>query len=724
MKKTLSMIAISLVAVVAMAKEPTKDAGITVKGSDHNGTPTFVSGDLGSLGAGHNDKAAKAFLKSQKDLLPLSGQEDFDTALVTKDELGQTHYKFAQTLKGLPVFGAEYIVHVDANGNVKAMNGRFAADDKLARNPTVDAVTSTEQAMKDLGIKGRVLGPADLTYYVNEKSALFLAWAVTVAYNNDMGPQVDVIFANARGDKGGLIGTAPKNKYAKSRKVYTCNNGTSLPGSLLWSEGGTQTSDTTAQAAFNYAGSVWDYYKNVHARDSYDGAGATIISSVHFSTSYNNAYWNGSQMVYGDGDGTQFIPLAKDLDVDAHELTHAVTERTANLTYSNESGALNEATSDIMGNSCEAYTENAGTPNANTWKVGEDIYTPGTSGDALRYMNNPTQDGYSKDYYPERITGTADNGGVHGNSGIANLAYYLMVMGGSHPRAKTSVVVTPLSTTSSTSLTMASKIWYRALTVYFTSSTNFSAARTATVNAANDLYGATAAASVTQAWDCVGAPGGSGGGGGTTTLSNGVAVTNLSGATGSWAYYKITVPASQTSLVITISGGTGDCDLYVKRGAQPTSSVWDQRPYLTGNAETVTISNPVAADYYIGLNAYAAYSGVTLKATYSGSGGGGTCTSYSGSLSGTGASQYTPSTSGYVSSVSGSHTGKLTGPVSGADFDLYLEKLSGSTWSSVASGLTSSANENVTYSGTAGTYRWRVYAYSGSGSYTLCITHP
>jgi vibriolysin len=717
------MIAISLVAVVAMAKEPTKDAGITVKGSDHNGTPTFVSGDLGSLGAGHNDKSAKAFLKAQKDLLPLSGQEDFDTALVTKDELGQTHYKFAQTLKGLPVFGAEYIVHVDASGKVKAMNGRFAADDKLPRNPTVDAVTATEQAMKDLGIKGRVLGPADLTYYVNEKSSLFLTWSVTVAYNNEMGPQVDVIFANAR-DKGGLIGTAPRNKYLKSRKVYTANNGTSLPGTLLWSEGGTQTSDTTAQAAFNYAGNVYDFYQNVFTRNSYDNAGATIISSVHYSSSYNNAFWNGSQMVYGDGDGTQFIPLSKALDVDAHELTHAVTERTANLTYSNESGALNEATSDILGNTCEAYSNNAGTPNANTWKVGEDIYTPGTAGDALRYMNNPTQDGYSKDYYPERITGTADNGGVHGNSGIANLAYYLMVMGGSHPRAKTSVVVTPLSTTSSTSLTMASKIWYRALTVYFTSSTNFSAARTATVNAATDLYGATAAATVTQAWDCVGAPGGSGGGGGTTTLSNGVAVTGLSGATGSWAYYKITVPASQTSLVITISGGTGDCDLYEKRGAQPTSTVYDNRPYLTGNAETVTISNPVAADYYIGLNAYAAYSGLTLKATYTGGGGGGGCTTYSGSLSGTGASAIQPNGTYYQTTVTGTNSGVLTGPASGADFDLYLQKWNGSAWANVASGTSSSANENVSYSGTAGYYQWKVLSYSGSGSYTLCISHP
>src|ERR1051326_6237154 len=224
-----------------------------------------------------------------------------------------------------------------------------------------------------------------------------------------------------------------------------------------------------------------------------------------------------------------------------------IPAQNAGPAHSNESGALNEATSDIMGNPCEAYSKNGGTPNSNTWKVGEDIYTPATSGDALRYMNNPTADGYSKDYYPERILGTADNGGVHGNSGIANLAYYLMVMGGTHPRGMTSVNVTALSATSSTSLDMAQRIWYRALTTYFTSSTGFAGARTGTVQAATDLYGAAAAATVTAAWDCVAAPGGTSS---ITTLTNGVAVTNQSGSTGNWANYKITVPSGQTQLQV------------------------------------------------------------------------------------------------------------------------------------------------------------------------------
>jgi Zn-dependent metalloprotease len=724
MKKLLSA-TLLLTATLAFAKTPS-ETKIKIHDQDGNGNPTFITGDMGKLGPGSADKAAKDFLKSQKDLLNLAGTEDFNLRSVETDTLGQTHVKFAETLKGLPVFGAEYVVHSDASGNVVGMNGHLAKDDaNLPRNPTVDAATATARASAEAGIvNGRTLGASSLTYVINEKGNAFLAWMTRVEYVSAQGPQVDKIFADASND-GDLILTAPENKYLKSRQTYTANNGTTLPGTLRISEGGALTGDAAIDAAHNYAGNVYDYYKTVHNRDSYDNAGATIKSSAHYSTSYNNAFWNGTQMVYGDGDGTTFIALSRALDVDAHELTHAVTERTANLTYSNESGALNEATSDILGNSCEAYSKNGGTPNANTWKVGEDIYTPNTAGDALRYMNNPTQDGSSKDYYPERYTGTSDNGGVHSNSGIANLVYYLMVMGGPHPRAKTAVNVTPLSATSSTSLDMAQRIWYRALTVYFTSSTNFQGARTATVQAATDLYGAAAAASVTSAWDCVAVPGGTGGGGGggVTTLTNGQTVTGLSGATGSFTNYKITVPTGQTQLKITMSGGTGDADLYVKRGAQPTLTVYDYRPYLTGNNETVTVTNPVAGDWYISLNGYAAYSGVSLNATYSGSTGT-QCTTYSGSLSGTGASQIQPNGTWYQTTVSGTHTGKLVGPASGADFDLYLQQWNGSAWVNVASGTGSTATENVTYSGVANYYQWNVVSYTGSGSYTLCISHP
>jgi serine protease len=196
-------------------------------------------------------------------------------------------------------------------------------------------------------------------------------------------------------------------------------------------------------------------------------------------------------------------------------------------------------------------------------------------------------------------------------------------------------------------------------------------------------------------------------------------VSSLSGSSQGWRLYKLTVPSGQSQLKITMSGGTGDADLYVRRGAAPTLSLWDYRPWLGGNNEVVTISNPAAADWYIGIFAYAAYSGVALNASYSAAA---ACTSYSGSLPGSGYAYYLPSSSGYSSAVSGSHTGKLT--ATGYDFDLYLQKYVNSTWTTVSLSNSSSSTENITYTGTSGTYRWRVYSYSGSGTFTLCVTKP
>jgi Zn-dependent metalloprotease len=713
MKKLVLILLLS--ATVAFAKSPVAESRAHIKGVDAQGVPTFVTGELGRLAAGNPGRAAAEFLRAQKDLLQLTGSEDFEAIGTTKDELGQTHIRLQERLRGLPVVGAQYIVHTDAAGNVIAMNGRVAADRNLARNPTIDGWSAIERAAAQAGIVNGAFGDKpSLVYVVNERSNAHLAWTTTVSHNDGQ-EKLDVLYADAT--NGDLVLIDSIIQHARNRRTYNANNGTSLPGTLILQETSGTTSDVTIQKAHEYAGTTYDYYSAIHARDSYNNAGATLNSTTHYSSSYNNAFWNGSQMVYGDGDGSTFGPFARALDVVSHELTHAVTDYSADLVYSYESGALNEATSDILGAAAEAWKY--GVVDSRTWKIGEDCYTPATSGDALRYMNDPVADGSSYDYYPTRYTGSGDNGGVHLNSGIANLAFKLWVTGGTHPRGKTTVSVPALNATLTTSMNMGAKIWYRALTVYMTSSTNFQGARTATAQAATDLYGAVAADVVHKGWDAVGVPGTPGGGGGTTTLTNGVAVTGIGASTGAWKHYKIAVPSGQTKLEIVMSGGTGDGDLYVKRGAQPTSSSYDYRPYLSGNNETVTVTNPVAGDWYISIYAYSTYSGVSLKATYSTTTTP-TCTTVTGTLSGTGANYYTTQ---YTSSVSGSHTGKLTGP-SGTDFDLYLQKWNGSSWAIVARGETSTSTENVTYSGTSGSYRWRVYSYSGSGSFSLCTTKP
>ena len=714
MKKLIAA-ALLLAATAAFGKSEDKS---NLQRTSLGGGAEHIRGNLGKLPPGQAKAAAKAFLESKKDLLGATRDDSFEAIGEFSDELGQKHVRLQQRVRGLPVVGAEYIVHSDRNGNVIGMNGRFAASEILPRNPTKDAWSAVERAAGQAGIANpRYADWPTLTYVVNERGNAFLAYVVTAEHVSEDGQEIDRLYADAT--TGDLVLRAAQIHRARNRATYNGNQSSSLPGTLVLTETGGSTSDSVISTAHAHAATSYDYYSAIHSRDSFNNAGAQIKTTVHHKVAYNNAFWNGSQLVYGDGDGTTFTPLGNSLDVGAHELTHAVTTYSANLTYQNESGALNEATSDIMASHVEAWKD--GAVSADTWKVGEDIYTPGTAGDALRSMADPTASG-DYDYYPTRYTGTADYGGVHSNSGIANLAFKLMVTGGTHPRGKTTVNVTALNATAMTSINMAAKIWYRALTVYMNSSTNFAGARTATANAATDLYGATAAASVHLAWDAVGVPGTPGGGGSTVTLTNGVTVTGIGASTGTWKHYKITVPASQTSLAIVMSGGSGDADMYVKRGAQPTSSVWDYRPYLNGNNETVNVTNPVAGDWYISLYAYSTYSSTTLKATYSGGGGGG-CTSASATLSGTGANSYQPSSSGYVSSVSGNHTATLSGPA-GTDFDLYLQKWNGASWSSVKASEGTTSTESITYAGTSGTYRWRVYSYSGSGTYTICTTKP
>ncbi len=421
-----------------------------------------------------------------------------------QDALGKLHVRTRQTLHGLPVVGAELVLHADAaTGEVYAVNGRFIPDPGLP----VEAGLDPEKALVTAYITGGIQHPKllegpELTWVVDSAAhELHLAWSVLVAYEDAEGePQTDRVFADA--NLGGLVDRHPQVHSVRTRETYDTGNSKNLPGTLAINESGTTTStDTVLQTIHNNTGTVYNYYSTRFGRDSLNNAGMTLISTGHYDSSYNNAFWNGSQMVYGDGDGTRFSPLGGALDVVGHELTHGLTSFESALVYQNESGALNESLSDVFGAAIEAW--NDGGVSADTWKLGEDVYTPATAGDALRYMNNPTQDGASKDYYPERFTGTADNGGVHYNSGISNLAFQRLVAGGGHPRYKNHLSVSGIG------MSAAEAIFYRAQTDYLTSTSDFQAMRNATLQAATDLFGANSSQrdSVNLAWCLVGVVG-------------------------------------------------------------------------------------------------------------------------------------------------------------------------------------------------------------------------
>ena len=447
--------------------------------------PTYVKGQLGA-------SASKSALASIASAMHAGGSN-----LVLKntlqDESGDVHERYTQLKNGYEILGGELVVH-SRQGVIYAANGNANSDLSAPTDAKIPAAAAILGAISAYGIGDLVSAdPATQLVYRRAGDELKLLHQVTVKGTQADGtPILDKVLVDAV--NGSLVARLPTIHTAKSRELHDLKNGTTLPGTTVRTEGQAATSDVVVNNNYDRLGTTYDAYKALFNRDSLDGSGAKLVSSVHYSTKYNNAYWNGTQMVYGDGDGTTFSNLANSLDVTAHELTHGVTSNTSDLTYSGESGGLNEAMSDIFGNVVEYYGAGK-VVSDNTWKVGEDVYTPSTAGDALRYMSDPTKDGKSLDYYPDYTSGVD----VHYSSGIANLAFYLLSQGGKHPHSKTTVSVTAIG------IEKAAQVFYRANTQIFTSSTTFAQAKQWTGQAAQELgYTAAEISSVADAWSAVG----------------------------------------------------------------------------------------------------------------------------------------------------------------------------------------------------------------------------
>jgi Zn-dependent metalloprotease len=218
-----------------------------------------------------------------------------------------------------------------------------------------------------------------------------------------------------------------------SRTLYDAEHGTTLPGTKVRGEGDAPGQDATVNRAYAGLGATFELYLEKYGRYSIDGSGLPLNASVHYDRDYNNAFWNGEQMVFGDGDGQIFLDFTLPVDVIGHELTHGVTQYTANLTYSGQSGALNESVSDVFGSLIKQYTLKQTAADAD-WLIGAGLLAPGVQGVALRSMKAPgtayDDDVLGKDPQPgdmEHYVDTQeDNGGVHINSGIPNHAFYLL----------------------------------------------------------------------------------------------------------------------------------------------------------------------------------------------------------------------------------------------------------------------------------------------------------
>ena len=282
----------------------------------------------------------------------------------------------------------------------------------------------------------------------------------------------------------------------KRRTIYDAQHRRSLPGKLVRGESEPESKDVMINEAFDGSGKTYDFFMKVYGRNSIDGRGLRLDSTVHYGRKYMNAFWDGQQMVYGDGDGEIFERFTKSLDVIGHELSHGVTQYEAGLIYENESGALNEHFSDVFGVLVKQYAHKQRADKAD-WLIGEGIFSKGVKGVALRSMKAPgtafDDPLIGKDKQPAHMKNFVktldDNGGVHINSGIPNKAFYeLAIRLGGYAWER------------------AGRIWYVTLRDRLRPESVFQDCAEATFNVARELYGADSVEqrAVRDAWDTVG----------------------------------------------------------------------------------------------------------------------------------------------------------------------------------------------------------------------------
>jgi len=503
------------------------------------------------------DQSQKFTINKAVDLLKstyqVSNDVDFVELRRETDQIGMQHVKFQEYYKGIPVTFAHFYVHASGN-QIKSLNGDFFQ---------VEGINVTPQLSKQAAFN-HALAAVDASHYMweNPQEAALMNYQkpegelvilpdfqhknskrqaqAKLAYKFDIYATdplsrayiyidaqtgrllyKDAIIKDAVADGGAdtrysghktlktdsYNGSYRLRDYSRGNGIETYNmhTGTNYSNATDFTDGDNNWSaseynnsakDNAALDAHYGAQMTYDYWMTKHNRNSFDGNGAAIKSYVHYDVKYDNAYWNGSVMTYGDGSDTYFDALTS-LDVAGHEIGHAICSYTADLTYSNESGALNEALSDIWGASIEYFAE----PNKQTWLIGEDIER--RSGHAaLRSMSDPKSEGQPDTYGGTNwYTGSSDNGGVHTNSGVANYWYYLVSVGGNGTNDNGDAY-----DVSGIGIDKAGKIVYRAESVYMTSSTNYADARSYTIQAAKDLYGAGSAEeqTVTNAWYAVG----------------------------------------------------------------------------------------------------------------------------------------------------------------------------------------------------------------------------
>lgn len=487
----------------------------TVRWRDDLHTPALLEGRTAPMATTGPDaeRAGRQFLRRYGALFGMSADDDVVAQESDTDELGMTHARFAQHVANVPVWGAELLAHFDVDGALIRVNGRYVP----VSTPLPEPAKTADEARALAANGARAAYPAvspdafttsapKLYLYAVDAATPKLVWRVELDVDDDTQATTLETFVDAvdgsivhldettaylDGSGIGVLGDRQPLVVARSGASYILEDGTrGSPATRTYSAGGTtrlpgtpvRSKDVTswdtdgvapgaAVDAHAYVAAAWDYFAKVHGRRGWDGKNKGVHATVHFGPRYDNAFFDGKQLVFGDGDGSDFSALSGGLDVVAHEFTHGVTYHTARLGMEEQNGALNEALSDIFG----CFVDG-------NWKMGEAVYHPGGRARAMRDIADPHASNNPASM-SEYVQTTADNGGVHVNSTIVSHAAYLMAK------------QLPLPT--------VEKIWYRALARYLHRSADFVDAADATMAAARDLGGGVDRA-VKSAWVGVG----------------------------------------------------------------------------------------------------------------------------------------------------------------------------------------------------------------------------
>lgn len=499
-------------------------AGSTlVMSTTSNAQPQDASPDAGATHAG-------SFALSGEEAAGYTLPDDVQKVWTATLPGGRTQTRYQQYVGDASVFGGQVTVVEDAAGRASSVVGAHFPGLVSANSKELTKAKARDIVERKVGARGQ--WSTELRIDPRNGKTFFEVDSIRAAsrpvrwVNADNGNIIKSYSALAHGEGAGVKGDSKTIDTTQNagtsqfelisgdsrQRTLTANNGTSSASLMtdpddVWNTNNrnmTGTSQAPGVDAHYYANVVDDFYGDVFNRNSINNQGMQIVSVVHYDRNYCNAFWNGSYMTYGDGDGRGCLPLSGGLDVDGHELTHGVTEFTSNLIYENESGALNEAFSDMMGNTIEFYADaNNLDPAAEPdFRIGEDVINPGTVGAGFRNMADPGEFG-DPDHLVDKYTGTSDGGGVHTNSGIANHAYYLAVEGGQN-RGCTAPYQTHTEdcdvTVPAVGLDAAAQIFYTGFSS-LPEYANFCDARNATVASAvatgND-------AAIGLAWDAVG----------------------------------------------------------------------------------------------------------------------------------------------------------------------------------------------------------------------------